>query len=156
MTSPPLSPCPACAGHHPDDTDNPRLICRCGTHWQTPAQEHTVTIQAATADRDARILDLYKGDMPVKDIAAEFGLTSARISQIAVAAHIPLRRPQNAPKHVNAAKVITDHHAGLTVAEIATQHRVSESTIRRYLKHADLTANPPARRGHRQTVPAPA
>ncbi|MEU4231163.1 helix-turn-helix domain-containing protein [Nonomuraea sp. NPDC026600] len=97
-------------------------------------------------DRDAQIIALYQGDIPVKDIAAEFGLTSARISQIAAAAQIPLRCPQNRPKHVNAPKVITDHEAGLTVAEIATQHRVSESTIRRYLKQTGLRANPPSRR----------
>ncbi|TMR88143.1 helix-turn-helix domain-containing protein [Nonomuraea basaltis] len=101
---------------------------------------------APTSDRDARIIELYQGDMPVKDIAAAFGLTSARISQIAAAAQVPLRRPQNRPKHVNVTKVITDNQAGLTVAEIATQHRVSESTIRRYLKQAGLRANPPARR----------
>ncbi|WP_433513879.1 hypothetical protein ACQP2T_61745 [Nonomuraea sp. CA-143628] len=146
MTGSLPSRCPACDGHHPDDTDDPRLICQCGTDWQTPAQEHAVTTEAPTIDRDARILALYKGDMPVKDIAAEFGLTSARISQIAVAAQIPLRRPQNRPKHVDVPQVITDHQAGLTAAEIATQHRVSETTIRRYLKQAGLRANPPVRR----------
>ncbi|MEU6713023.1 hypothetical protein ABZ897_16195 [Nonomuraea sp. NPDC046802] len=138
--------CPACAGHHPDDTDDPTLVCQCGTRWQTPAQEHTVNTEAPTTDRDARIIALYQGDMPVKDIAAEFGLTPARISQIAAAAQIPLRRPQNRPKHVNVAKVITDNRNGLTVAEIASQHRVTESTIRRHLKKAGLRANPPTHR----------
>ncbi|MEU4513169.1 hypothetical protein AB0G05_27045 [Nonomuraea wenchangensis] len=150
MTSHPPR-CPACAGHHPDDTDDPRTVCQCGTRWQTPAQEHTVTSQTPT-ERDARIIELYQGDMPVKDIAAEFGLTPARVSQIASAAQIPLRRPQNRPKRVNVAKVITDNENGLIVAEIAAQHGVSESTIRRHLQKAGKPHNPAPRR--RRTPPA--
>ncbi|MFI6536714.1 hypothetical protein ACIBHY_29980 [Nonomuraea sp. NPDC050547] len=154
MTSRPASPlCPACAGQYPDATDDPNLICQCGTHWQAPSLENTMPIIDRDT-RDARIIELYQDDdTPVKDIAAQFKLTTARISQIAAAAEIPLRRPQNRPKNIAVSQVIIDHEAGLTVAEIAANHHVSDSTIRRYLKQRGLRANPPVRRSRPPASP---
>ncbi|MET8006203.1 helix-turn-helix domain-containing protein [Nonomuraea glycinis] len=135
MTSP--DPCPVCAGHWPGDTSD--LVCQCGTTcWPTTIPEE---ISMSTDDRNARILAMYvKPEILLKDIAATFGLTSARITQIARAAQVPLRRPQNRPKGINRGKVIEDHQNGISVTQIAVRHGVTESTIRHHLDQVATAA----------------
>ncbi|MEU4703417.1 hypothetical protein [Nonomuraea dietziae] len=134
--------CPTCGGVLPGDGPD-ELVCQCGAQWhpsqtkpsvqQTPPTQEKKTM---LSERDAQIIALYAEDILVKDIADKFGLTAARISQIARAAQVPLRRPENAVKGVNVDAVIASYSHGLTVAEIAARHGVTDSTIRHHLKNA--------------------
>lgn len=93
--------------------------------------------------RDTQICRQYASGALVKDIAADHGLTSARISQIIrEAEHMRLRRPQNAPKHVNADAMCADHLAGMRRFQIAAKHGVVPSTVTYHLRAAGLV--PPA------------
>lgn len=88
----------------------------------------------AKEDRNAEIARRYAAGDPLKVLAAEYGISVCRLREIAVREGAPLRRDQW--RKADAAAVVADHQAALSVKKIAAKHVISRQRVHQILDAA--------------------
>jgi lambda repressor-like predicted transcriptional regulator len=98
------------------------------------------------SQRDELIATLYATGIPIAEIAAETGVCSKTVRNVARRLGLP---PRNPPQPLRDASVVARYRAGDRVSRIATTHGISRSRVRIIAERAGV----PARAGWQRRYP---